>query len=289
MIKADLKHGGGRRGVNGPYEISYPRFAEQAHNKLGNGGVVGIPNARGEDNSLGAEYRSEELFNLANNFGDIIPFGDGRVFYDTNYDIYFVKSQEINSQLNEKKLTYLVFNIPFGHNFNEINNESFDDPDTINVLNLPSCIDQIKEPLNPAFLAYFNGIVVHESSAAILRGANKYVEEFYEDSIKGKIFSNCESSSHYIGAISVSGGHRSPKENLIQKIVSPVSVGSSYTCFPEFEGNNLTDFNRWLKESIESSQDADKLVRGSSARETLFKHLPRMIRGVINGERKTVF
>jgi len=39
MIKADLKHWGGRRGVNGPYEIDYKRFAEQAHNKLGEGGL----------------------------------------------------------------------------------------------------------------------------------------------------------------------------------------------------------------------------------------------------------
>ncbi len=289
QIKADLKHWGGRRGVNGPYEIDYERFVKQAHNRLGNGGVVGIPNARGPDNDLGAEYRFEELYNLAKKSGSITQLGDGRVFHDNEYKLWFVKSQGVNSKFNEKKLTYLVFNVPFGKNFKEKDNEAFNNLDTINVLTLPSCIKQINENL-PSLLDYFSGIIVHSSSATILRGVNKRAEKFYNYFIKGNTFSyKSGRPSHLIGALSVSGGHRSPKEGLFQKIISPISVGSSYTPFPEFEGKSLDEFNDWLKTSIENSQDTNYLVKGSSMRETLFKHLPRMVQGVIDGDRKTIF
>jgi len=59
---------------------------------------------------LGAEYRFEELYDSAKN-SSITKLGDGRVFRDNEYKIWFVKSQEINSQWNQKKLTYLVYNI----------------------------------------------------------------------------------------------------------------------------------------------------------------------------------
>ena len=67
MIKADLKHWGGRRGVNGHYEIDYGRFVQQAHNRLGDGGVVGIPNARGPDNLIDKNTaRNTDLKNFLN-------------------------------------------------------------------------------------------------------------------------------------------------------------------------------------------------------------------------------
>jgi hypothetical protein len=290
MIKADLKHWGGRRGVNGPYEIDYKRFARQAHNKLGDGGVVGIPNARGPDNPLKAEYRFEELFKLAEQTGSITKLGDGRVFHDEEYDIWFVKSQEVNSMgVNGKKLTYLVFNIPFGRNVNEKDNEAFTILDKINVLNLPSCIGLANEGLYSHLWGCFSGIIVHSSSAEVLKGVNEKAEEFYNEDIKGNSFPTLYPTSHQIGALSVSGGHRTPKESLLQKVISPISIGSSYTFLPQFEGGDLNDFNYWLKTSIENSQDTNLLVEGSNKREMLSKHLPRMVQEVLNGRRKSLY
>ena len=289
MIKADLKHWGGRRGVNGPYEIDYGRFVQQARNRLGDGGVVGIPNARGPDNLLGAEYRFEELYDLAKKSNSITPLVDGRVFHDNEYNIWFVKSQEINSKFNERKLTYLAFNVPFGKNFKEWNEEALYNAEAINVLTLPSCIEQIKTDTLTSFLMeYFAGVIVHSSSAAILNGVNKQAEESYNQFVRGKIFDGRKGTIHQIGAIVVSGGHRTPKEGLLQKIFSPISIDSSYTPLPEFEGETLDDFNYWLRTSIEDSQDTDKLVKGSSIREMAFQHLPRMIQGRLIGERKTI-
>lgn len=288
-MKADLKHWGGRRGVNGPYEIDYKRFAEQASTKLGRGGVVGVPNARGPDNSLGPEYRFEELYFLAEKASSITPLGDGRVFHDNEYDLWFVKSQEVNSEWGEKKLTYLVYNIPFGKNVNEKNNEAFIYQDYTNVLNLPSCIGQTNELLHSRLGGYFSGIIVHSSSASILKGANSQSEEFYNQIVKGNLFTNLEKDNHKIGALAVSGGHRTPEESLLQKIVSPISIGSSYTLFPEFEGESLNDFNYWLKTSIKNSQDTSSLIKGSNNREMLFKHLPRMFQEVLNGRRKGLY
>jgi len=290
MIKADLKHWAGRRGEKGPLETNYSRFAKQARTKLGEGGVVGIPNARGPDHDSGAEYRFEEFYGLAKKSGhQIKKLGDGRVFHDKDYNIWFVKSQEVNSEYNEKKLTYLVFNIPLNKNFNEENNEALRENTTINVLTLPSCIEQIgifdRYSFTPPVLQDFNGIITHSSSTTILGDVNKRAQEFYNEVIKGHYFG---APFHKIGAIAVSGGHRVPKETLIQKIVSPVSVGSSYTLFPKFNGGDLYDFNKWLKNSIENSQYTSKLVKGSIKREMMFRHLPRMIQGVLSGERKTI-
>lgn len=276
MIKADLKHWGAERPLNGPYKINYETFVKQAHNKLGEGGVVGIPNARGPDNPQGAEYRFEEFYDLAKKSGSFItPLGDGRVFHDNEHEIWFVKSQEINSQHHGKKLTYLVYNVPFGKNFNEKNNEALYNKDTINVLTLPSCIEQTKE-IYSSLLNYFNGIITHSSSATILPEVNKRAEKFYKNDVQGEIFSNSTRPLHYIGALSVSGGHRSPKEGLLQKIISPISVGSSYTNFPKFEGIKLNEFNDWLKYSIENSQNINNLVKGSSMREMVLGHILKL-------------
>lgn len=286
MIRADLKHWGGRRGVNGPYEINYKRFAKQAHDKLGEGGVVGIPNARGPDNTFGAEYRFEELYGLAKKSNSLTSLGDGRVFYDNDNKIWFIKSQEVNTKFNGK-ITYLILNVPFGKNFNEEHNEAFDYFSPIKILTLPSCINQ-ENTFPLSLLGYFNGIIVHSSSSTILRGVNKRAEEFYNNFAKGNSFIGSEGYVHKIGALSVSGGHRAPEEGLIQKIISPISIGSSYTFLPEFEGETLDDFNYWLRNSIEDSQDTSQLVKGSIKREMLSRHLPRMFQGVLSGERKTI-
>jgi hypothetical protein len=292
VIKADLKHWGGRRGVEGPYEVDYKRFARQAYERLGDGGVVGIPNARGPDNPLGAEYRFEELYTLAKKSSSITPLGDGRVFHDDEYDIWFVKSQEVNSKFKDEKLTYLAFNVPFGKNFKEWNDEAFYHPDTIHVLNLPSCIEQTKGALpNSPLIDNFSGIIVHSSSAAILKGVNKQAEEFYNQWIKGNLFlyNNLGGEIHKIGAFAVSGGHRTPEEGLLQRIFSPISIASSYTSLPKFEGETLDEFNYWLRISIENSQDTSKLVKGSNKREMLSRHLPRMAQEVLSGRRKGIY
>jgi hypothetical protein len=283
MIKADLKHWGGRKAPYSSYKINYPRFAEQAYQKLGKGGVVGVPNARGSGNRLGAEFRFEELFAFASK-SRITPLGDGRVFHDDNYDIWFVKAQEINQGvIAQRPITYLVFNLPMKVNLRE--NESipffYDPHEHIKILTAPSCIDTLKymdehENYINGILHHFDGFIVHASTATINPGLNEFSQEFYDKYVRGKIFKDPFGREHPIGAITVSGGHRSPKQGFIQKIFSPISIGSSYTLFPEFKGETLDDFNNWLRHSIETSEEP-QLVRGTAKRETLFRHLPRML------------
>jgi hypothetical protein len=288
MANVDLKHWGGRRGVDGPYEIDYEMFAYQASRKLGKGGVVGIPNARGPDDPLGAEYRFEELSKLAeHSCHPITSLGDGRVFHDDKYGIWFAKSQEINTILNGAKLTYLVFGSSMDENFNEQGIEAIHNKDLIKVLTAPSCT-RVLDSLDRQFLGNFNGVIVHSSSAAVLPGANKASQKFYDGYVNRIRFKDSFNQEHWIGEIAVSGGHRSPKENLLQRIVSPISVGSSSTYFLEFEGESLSDFYQWLKKSIEYSGKSS-LVKGSAIREELFGHLPRMVQGVLIGERKSIF
>lgn len=288
LINADLKHWGGRRGAKGPYEIDYERFANQASDRLGEGGVVGVPNARGPNSPLGAEYRFEELLSLAKKASSITQLGDGRVFYDNLWGIWFVKCQEINTEFNDNKLTYLSYNIPAWKNLKEKDSEAFENPSIINVLNLTSCISQLDDSIFP-ILGYFSGIVVHSSSATFFERVGHLAEDFYNSSIKGKYFSAPGRYSHLIGAVAVSGGHRTPKENLFQKIVSPISIGSSYTPFSDFKGVTLNEFNDWLRYSIEHSQNTNVLGKGSSKREMLSRHLPRMCQEVLYGRRRGIF
>jgi len=107
MVNFDT-HWGGRRGPNGPYEVDYNILARQARDALGVRGIVAVPNARGPDHEIGPEYRFEELLNLAENSRNGIQrIGDGRVFYDTSNQIYFVKGQEVNTTLNGEKLVFI--------------------------------------------------------------------------------------------------------------------------------------------------------------------------------------
>jgi len=265
MIKADLKHWVTKREKKGPFNPDYLKFAAQAKERLGAEGLVGIPNAR-ED-----EPRYEEFFKIANKKSSIDTLGgDGRVFYDEKYDLFFVKAQELNFQTHNGRLTSLVYNIPFKENFNEKNHEALKNPETITILNLPSCeyFPEAEE------LKYFDGVAVHVSTMELFPGANKKAENFYNPFIKGKEFGNSEVLPHKIGPVAFSGGHRSPK-GLIEKIIPP-SVGSSYTLLPEFTGNTQEDFFNYLRDSIQNSTP-DNLHKGSCAGEMLFRHIPSMI------------
>ncbi len=291
LVRADLKHWGGRRGVKGPYEMDYERFATQASKRLGEGGVVGVPNARGSDNPLGPEYRFEELLKLAKESSPISQLGDGRVFYDSKRHLWVVKAQEINGKYNGKKLTYLVFNVPIGTNFSEKDNSALENSDTIKVLTLTSCMEQTNLRFSLPHLDYllgcFDGIVVHSSSAA--GWANRDAETFYNYFVTDENFQNSRGQKHLIGAVAVSGGHRTPKESFLQRVFSPVSVGSSYTIFPDFKERGLSEFTNWLRNSIQGSQDTGRLVKGSSRREEIFRHAPRMAQEVLYGRRTGIF
>ena len=277
MIKADLKHWAGQRPVEGPLKVDYGRFSWKAYQKLGSGGLVGVPNARGPDNPLGAEYRFEELLGYARKSKNrITEIEDGRVFHDNTNNIWFVKAQEISYRPKGNKIiTYLTFGLPLGENLPE------DTPPRkvegrVLLLNAPSCT----YPLESINLGPFSAMVVHASSAAAKPGTNRKAMKFYQDFIEDKKNS---------GAFAVSGGHRSPKEGLRQKLFSPSSIGSSFTELSPFEKNpqTLGEFYTWLDTSVRSARPKDLHI-GTSFRETSFKHLPKMVQSWINGEKRTI-
>jgi len=136
-------------------------------------------------------------------------------------------------------------------------------------LTFPSCTGQIEN--SQELLPYFDGIIVHSSSFAFLK-ENYIAKTFYHCCVEEDSFSNEKIKMHKVGAIAVSGGHRNLEKSLFQKIFAPHSLGSSYTIFPEFVGEqNLGNFNNWLRSSIQNSQEDDN-VKGSSLRETIFGH-----------------
>ena len=276
MIKADLKHWLTGYKPNGKFNLDYGRFVGQALEKLGKGGVVGVINARGPDNDLGLDDRFEKFYKLAEKESSINKLGgDGRVFHDNTYDLWFVKGQEINFSTDEGRLTYLLYNLPLEENASEKNHEALKNPETIAILNLPSC----KGSVYREKLKYFDGVIIHASNMTIFPGANRNAENFYNSFINGIKFCDSWDSEivpNKIGAIVVSGGHRSPKEGLIQKIVSPISIGSSYTELPDFKGHIQEDFFNYLRTSIQNSTP-ENLHKGSGAREMLLQHIPSMI------------
>lgn len=97
-VKFDGKHWIGKKTRSGPLRVhNYNYVAEKASQNLGNGAIITIPNARPN------EYRFEEFCSLTDKTKTI---EDRRAFYDSNYDIYFMKAQEINTQINKVPITF---------------------------------------------------------------------------------------------------------------------------------------------------------------------------------------
>ena len=90
MVKFDGKHWIAKRPRKGPFLFySYDHVAQQASRALGNNCIVAIPNARPD------EYRFEKFYQSALNKGSINDVvSDGRVFYDTNHKVYFMKRRK---------------------------------------------------------------------------------------------------------------------------------------------------------------------------------------------------
>ena len=297
MAKFDT-HWGGRRGPNGPYEVDYEVFARQARDALGADGIVAVPNARGPGNKIGAEYRFEELLEMAEASGNLIGrLGDGRVFYDSNKELYFVKAQELNTTFDGEKLTFITYGLPIGFNLNDsehirgtldlTKHESYPV-----ALTAPSCINGFKKLIsnhldksNNDVLDCFDAIITHASSATIgglpflgkkmfgIRRPNRESKELYDLSIYGSEFG---AEKHRIGQLFASKGHRTPKS-----FWSP-SIGSSYSeieMAQEYSSaeNFLTD----LKEGMRNSQEGKK---GSANLESGI-HLACMLKDKLLGHR----
>ena len=93
MVKFDGKHWTAKRTRAGPLRIhSYDHVADITKERLGEGGIVAVPNARPD------EYRFEEFRRSARESGDIEDIADGRVFHDRKRDVYFMKGPGVDPE-----------------------------------------------------------------------------------------------------------------------------------------------------------------------------------------------
>ena len=277
MSNFDGKHWGGRRSPNGHYKINGNAFLRQARRNLGAGGIVAVPNARGENHPLGAEYRYEELRRMLGNF--VATINDRRAFYSPEKDIYVIKAQEVNANLKGENVPILVYNLLFEHNLKESKGISVKkcldealEKDCIIGMTAPSCSQQGLEYLskeNKDLLGFFDFVITYSGSA--LKTANKRAKAFYDNFVRDKEFESPLNEIHKIGSIAVSGGHRTP------------SVGSSYSNIkmPDIWGAKR-DFFRELKEGLRTSPKGF----GNKERGILFdtsKHMLAMLKDRIFG------
>jgi len=249
MVKFDGKHWIAKKTRAGPLRIySYNHVARQSNGKLGPGGIVAVPNARPD------EYRFEEFHNSADRIKDIT---DGRVFYDINWDIYFIKAQEINTKLSDIPITFLAYNLPFRKNLDDKDGyevlENVKELDGILGITGPKCIKNLEKVLDkyPDLLGHLDFFVSYSSSAT-LYGTNKESMDFYDKNIADKEFEHpSKKDRHKIGVISVSGGHRTPYSPLDYiRNGFTTTIGRSYT---EINKPNDDTFMKNLRESLRNS------------------------------------
>lgn len=275
----DGKHWIGKRTPNGNLKISsYEDVANQVRKALGAGGIVAIPNARGEGNKLGAEFRFEEFYEMANPYKVI---KEKSHFYDKERDIYFIKAQEIHAKDKDSKITFLVYNLPFNENLEEGNlenvlEESVKKKGIIGITG-PSCIGNLERigEENSEFFGYVD-FFVGWSGGALNMNDNLRSLDFYDQNLnlKNKKFKNPKTGEeHLIGCVSVSGGHRSPKG--LDRLINSKTIGTNYTTIktPEenkFDENKFTeDLRKSLRESTISNSKTklnvkDMVIHGFS-------------------------
>jgi len=219
MVKADLKHWFYRIRPNENIDLEriYSKFSENASKRLGEDGIVGIVNARGEGHPNGPDYRFEQVIEKVN----LKRYGDGRLALDLKNGIFLLKGQELNigfSDENNKKrnLVCLAYNIPFGKNllekFDKFSEKDVEDylktqkqTGAFFILSAPSCADATSYLINKeSKIRYlFDAIISYSGSHAILRTNGKAKNFHYLNA--------------FVGDVAVSGGHY------------PSSVGTSNT------------------------------------------------------------
>src|SRR3989344_4965776 len=235
MVKFDGKHWTAKRTRAGPLRIhSYDHVADITKERLGEGGIVAVPNARPD------EYRFEEFRRSARESGDIEDIADGRVFHDRKRDVYFMKAQEIRTQLKDIPLVFLVYNISLEENLRD---------------------DVAYRVLESA--QNWNCIVGYSSGSA-LTGANMSSLDYYRENIRNKAFTNQVTYEHHnVGVIAVSGGHRTP--HGIGEYIFGQTIGRSYTTIDRPSDEN---FMENLRTSLRTSQLSHLIMRPTIA-ETL--------------------
>jgi hypothetical protein len=258
MTKFDGKDWVAKRRPKGHLKITdSKRFFRQSNESLGYGGIVAITNARPD------EYRAEEFFKLAKSqYGrGVKEMGDGRVIYDSNAEIYVMKAQEINTKTrNGNKITLLAYNLPYETNLSDSSLEKtleeaselkcilgITGPSCINTLTLEEEFEEVRNLLPKTdFFAVYSG------SAFFDFESNEKAEDFYLEEIKGRQFQRSnEDKPHHIGAISVSGAHRTPWFHLIE---GRATVGRCYTPIPDIYSLELEEFMDKLREGLRESK-----------------------------------
>lgn len=235
MFRFDGKHWLGRRTLEGPLQIhSYEHVVDVARIKLGSGGVVAVPNARGPDHKLGAEYRYEEFVELAGENVVALSVGgeDKRAVADKKgRGVCFIKAQEINTPYRGENLVFLAYNLPWKVNLNEKDAETSlrqaSELGCILGITGTSCLDVLEEIIaRRDLLGCFDFVVTHASTAG--KKVSEGCERLYGEEIYKREFVNpFTNETHRIGAIAVSGGHRTPTG--LMSLLSGESIGSSYT------------------------------------------------------------
>ena len=264
MVKFDGKHWTAKRTRAGPLRIhSYDHVADITKERLGEGGIVAVPNARPD------EYRFEEFRRSARESGDIEDIADGRVFHDRKRDVYFMKAQEIRTQLKDIPLVFLVYNISLEENLRDDDAyrvlESAQNWNCIVGITGPSCVDSLEGArlTNPNLLASIDFFVGYSSGSA-LTGANMSSLDYYRENIRNKAFTNQVTYEHHnVGVIAVSGGHRTP--HGIGEYIFGQTIGRSYTTIDRPSDEN---FMENLRTSLRTSQLSHLIMRPTIA-ETL--------------------
>lgn len=293
-IRFDGKHWIERRPMECPLKLNnFDNASRQASENLGYKGIVAVPNARLY------EYRFEEFYRLAEKSeNEIIKLGDGRVFYDSYREIYFMKAQEINTRPDKDKfpLTFLIYNLPFGENLNDNCNagqvlKDASELECIIGINGPSCIGSLKkikkeypEKLNH-LIENSDFFVGYSGSAFVKLGSNSNSLNFYDENINGNKFENSfkKDEKHSVGILSVSGGHRTP-ENFSERLKNGFSttIGKCYVEMPKPDDSSSESFMKDMRNNLRNlghnNRDRRKgynhLHMEPIIAEMVFRHLP---------------
>jgi len=267
LVHLDGKHWIGKKRPNESLQIhSYEHVVKQASKNLGFNGIVAIPNARPD------ERRYEEFIESGRKEGKRLRESDerGGAFYDSENEIYFIKAQEVRTQIDEVPIVLLAYNLPFGKNLSDKDgNQTLEEAAKYNCIlgiNLPSCIDNVDKSWLNLFskIGHFDFVVGYSGGAALkgFGSANFSSQNFYGTEIKRKGFENpFTKEKHNIGIIAVSGGHRTPEGKLEEFLNGGQTLGSSYTEIPEPNPNNfMNDLRKSLRDSTEGNMNSEPTI-----------------------------
>lgn len=170
-VKFDGKNWLARTLPNGEPQIQFPQGVNKfdfvvgsIRKGLGEKGIIGIINARGENDPNGSDFRYEWL--LEQGKGKIQEINNGSAFCITDDLAYVVKGQEVYVRDSEKDpiAAFLFYGLPFGRNINskdpfEIIHEA---KDLGSIVGLSKIVDEkrFKEIYSPEELKDFLSFVI---------------------------------------------------------------------------------------------------------------------------------